>query len=147
MMDTFGIILSILSFIFGFAVAVDNAANPSLKKTFIAYLNHPVAKCNQTPTENSYHIAVRSFETVLSSKFATLRFFFRSVLVLLCHLPRLCDVWLEAAWAARQGSGEADDEVLADGADRVWHVPFRPDRRRRAAGSLRVAQVPRAAGG
>ena len=69
------------------------------------------------------------------------------ILFLLCHLPWLCDVWLEAAWAARQGSGEADDEVPADGADRVWHVPFRPDRRRRAAGSLRVAQVPRAAGG
>src|SRR5215212_5354778 len=71
----------------------------------------------------------------------------RQSLILPCHLVSLSGAWLEAAWAARQGSDQADGEALADGADRVWDVAFRPDRRPRAAGSPWVAQVPRAARG
>jgi transposase InsO family protein len=38
-----------------------------------------------------------------------------------------------------------DDEVLADGADRVWHVPFRPDLRPSRRGSFRVTLAGEAA--
>jgi hypothetical protein len=72
----------------------------------------------------------------------------QGLLVLLCHIlvvvPSVC---LQAARTSRQGSDETDGEAAANGADGVWHVALRPDGRRRAAGSLRVAQVPRAAGG
>jgi len=72
---------------------------------------------------------------------------FSSLLVLLCHRLVVCRACLQAARTSRQGSDETDGETAANRADGVWHVALRPDGRRRAAGSLRVAQVPRAAGG
>src|SRR4051794_4890315 len=73
--------------------------------------------------------------------------FKRALSLTVSRNPYACMVTLQAAGAAWQVVDEADCETAADAGDRVRHVPLRPDRRRRAAGSRRVAQVPRAAAG
>jgi hypothetical protein len=67
-------------------------------------------------------------------------------LFLLCHSLPWRRAILQAARASRQPLDERDREAAADGGDGVRHVPLRPDRGRRAAGSLGVAQVPSAGG-
>ena len=67
-------------------------------------------------------------------------------LLLLCHSLPWRRAILQAARASRQPLDERDREAAADGGDGVRHVPLRPDRGRRAAGSLGVAQVPSAGG-
>src|SRR4051812_44355092 len=62
------------------------------------------------------------------------------------HSSYMLGLLLEAAGTAWQDADEADRETAADGGDGVRHVPLRSDRHH-AAGSLRVAQVPRALGG
>src|ERR1700732_1198850 len=42
-----------------------------------------------------------------------------------------------AAGASRKRPGEGDDETAAHGGNRVWHVPFGPDRRRLWVGNRR----------
>jgi hypothetical protein len=69
------------------------------------------------------------------------------LLILLCHsLPHPRAI-LHAARASRQPLDESNRETASDRGDRVRDVALRPDWGCHAAGSLRVAQVPRAVGG
>ena len=61
------------------------------------------------------------------------------------HPARRCS-WRMAAGTSVEESGERDDKAVAEGRDRVGHVPLRSDRRRRGVGNPGKRQVSRASG-
>ena len=74
--------------------------------------------------------------------------FLGKTLVLLCHLSVSTLDWsLEATRASRQCVDEVDGKTSSQCCDGVGDVALRPDGRRRAGGSLGVAQVPRSSPG
>ena len=71
-----------------------------------------------------------------------------STLILPCHfLIHRSPLLLQAARTSGQPFDKPDGKLPADGGNRVRHRPLRPPWRRPAAGSLRVAQGFRSAGG
>jgi CrcB-like protein, Camphor Resistance (CrcB) len=70
------------------------------------------------------------------------------LLVLLCHfIIHQRPLLPQTARTPGQRGDQPDGELTVDGSNRTRHMPLRPHRRPRAAGSLRVAQVFRSACG